>query len=58
MHKGLFINFRNKSIFCQEKFKNKLTAQVYRMEFFTLITQVSSRSVYLDARAGQVRKVN
>ncbi len=38
--------------------KEKLTTQGCRMEFFTLISQVSSRSGYSDARMGQARKVS
>ncbi len=55
IHKGWFINFRNKSILCHEKFKKK-TQQSGRMEFFTLITQVSSRSDHTDNRTGQACK--
>ncbi len=48
----------DKSIFCQEKFKKKLTTHACRMEFFTLITQVSSRSDHSDARTGQAHEVS
>ncbi len=36
--------------------KNKLTAQAGTMEFFTLITQVSSRSDHPKTHTGQERK--
>ncbi len=56
IYKGWFINFRNKSIFYQGKFKKKVTTQAGRLEFFTLITQVSSRSNHSDTRMGQACK--
>ncbi len=37
------------------KIRKKLTTQVGRMEFFTLVTQVSSRSDHPDTRMGQAR---